>query len=85
MKLSDEEKIAVLTKLNNGDIKNKKIYKALINILKEKRLKRANSIKDNNRNTNKNNNNNDNNANEEIKKKRNNSSIILFKKKTYLK
>ena len=85
LKLSDEEKIAVLTKLNNGDIKNKKIYKALINILKEKRLKRANSIKDNNRNTNKNNNNNDNNANEEIKKKRNNSSIILFKKKTYLK
>ena len=82
LKLSDEEKIAVLTNLNNGDIKNKKIYKALINILKEKRLKRTNSIKKINRNIH------EiiaNNVNEEIKKKRNNSSIILFKKKTYLK
>ena len=81
LKLSDEEKIAVLTNLNNGDIKNKKIYKALINILKEKRLKRTNSIKEINRNIH------EiiaNNVNEEIKKKRNNSSIILFKKKTYL-
>ena len=81
LKLSDEEKISVLTKLNIGDIKNKNIYKTLINILKEKRLKRTNSIKDNIRNVNKNI---VNNANEEIKKKRNNSSIILFKKKTYL-
>ena len=44
LKLSDEEKIAILTNLNNGDIENKKIYNKLINILKEKRLDDENSI-----------------------------------------
>ena len=44
LKLSDEEKIAILTNLNNGDIENKKIYNMLINILKEKRLDDENSM-----------------------------------------
>lgn len=83
LKLSEEEKIAVLTKLNNDDNKNKNLYKILINIINERSLKRTKSIKNISRNIHKKVDNN--NANGEINKKRNNSSIILFKKKTYLK
>ena len=42
--LSDEEKIAILTNLNDGNPENKKIYKKLIDILNEKRLEEENSI-----------------------------------------
>ena len=44
LKLSDEEKIGILTNLNDGEPENKKIYKKLINILSEKRLDEENSL-----------------------------------------
>ena len=85
LKLSDEEKISILTNLNDGDPENKKIYNRLINILKEKRIndENENSI---------NNNGNDFDEkcisdydNEEDKKKKNIKTNILFKKKKIFK
>ena len=82
LKLSDDEKISIITNLNDGNIENKKIYNKLINILKERRLKNENS---------KNNNNNTSgdiciNDNENLKKiKRKPPNNILFKKKKVIK
>jgi hypothetical protein len=45
LKKTDEEKIGILTYLNNGEQENIKIYQKLINILKEKRKKEENSMK----------------------------------------
>lgn len=50
LKLSDEEKIAILTNLNDGEPENKKIYNKLINILKEKRLNDENSLNNTSKN-----------------------------------
>ena len=75
LKLSDEDKIEILTTFNDGNPENKKIYKKLIDILKERRLQKENSKKsiyyrDNS---------------EENKKKKINPSNILFKKKKIIK
>ena len=50
LKLTDEEKIGILTNLNDGNPENIKIYKKLINILKEKRLENENRVNINNKN-----------------------------------
>jgi hypothetical protein len=82
LKLSDDEKISIITNLNDGNIENKKIYNKLINILKERRLKNENS---------KNNSNNTSgdifiNDNDDLKKiKRKPPNNILFKKKKVIK
>ena len=83
LKLSDEEKIAILTNLNDGEPENKKIYKKLILILNEKRnedIKSKNKIE------------NDFGDNfisdfeeEENKKKESKRNNILFKKKKVIK
>ena len=77
-----DEKISIITNLNDGNIENKKIYNKLINILKERRLKNENS---------KNNSNNISgdisiNDNDDLKKiKRKPANNILFKKKKVIK
>ena len=85
LKLSDEEKIAILTNLNDGDPENKKIYNKLINILKEKRLNNENE-----NSINKNSNNFEEKFisdydDEEDKKNKNLQTNILFKKKKVVK
>jgi hypothetical protein len=82
LKLSDDEKISIITNLNDGNIENKKIYNKLINILKEKRLKNENS-KNNRNNTSEDIFINDNNDLKKIKRKPPNN--ILFKKKKVIK
>lgn len=80
LKLNDEEKISIITNLNDGNIENKKIYNKLINILKEKRLAEENSKNNNNsRDININ----DNNDSKKVKRKPSNN--ILFKKKKVIK
>jgi len=83
LKLSDDEKISIITNLNDGNVENKKIYNKLINILKERRLKNENS---------KNNSNNVsgdiliNDNDDDLKKiKRKQPNNILFKKKKVIK
>jgi hypothetical protein len=80
LKLSDDEKISIITNLNDGNIENKKIYNKLINILKERRLKNENS---------KSNNISGDiyiNDNDDLKKiKRKPANNILFKKKKVIK
>ena len=83
LKLSDEEKIAILTNLNDGEQENKKIYNKLINILKEKRLNDENSI--NNKSGNNIGDNFISDYDEEDKKKKNVQTNILFKKKKIVK
>lgn len=48
LKKSDEEKIGILTNLNDGNPENKKIYQKLINILREKRKEEENFMNDSN-------------------------------------
>ena len=82
IKLSDEEKIGILTNLNDGEPENKKIYNKLINILKEKRLDDENSV------NNSGNNFGDNfisDYEEEDKNKKGKQANILFKKKKIIK
>ena len=82
LKLSDEEKIGILTNLNDGQDKNQKIYEKLINILNEKRLEEEkNSINERRKDFN------DHIISdfEEDKKKKNKKTNILFKKKKIIK
>ena len=82
LKLSDEEKIAILTNLNDGEPENKKIYKKLINILNEKRLENENSL---NKIENNFGDNFISDFEDEEKKKKNKTSNLLFKKKKVVK
>ena len=83
LKLSDEEKIAILTNLNDGEHENKKIYTKLILILNEKRIEDENSSKKFENNFG------DNFISdfeeEEDKKKENKQGNLLFKKKKVIK
>ena len=83
LKLSDEEKIAILTNLNDGEPENKKIYTKLILILNEKRIEDENSSKKFENNFG------DNFISdfeeEEDKKKENKQGNLLFKKKKVIK
>ena len=83
LKLSDEEKIAILTNLNDGEPENKKIYTNLILILNEKRIEDENSSKKFENNFG------DNFISdfeeEEDKKKENKQGNLLFKKKKVIK
>ena len=83
LKLSDEEKIAILTNLNDGEPENKKIYTKLILILNEKRIEDENSSKKFENNFG------DNFISdfeeEEDKKKENKQGNLLFRKKKVIK
>ena len=82
LKLSDEEKIAILTNLNDGEPENKKIYKKLINILNEKRMETENSL---NKIENNFGDNFISDFQDEDKKNKNKTSNLIFKKKKVVK
>ena len=82
LKLSDEEKIAILTNLNDGEPENKKIYKKLINILNEKRMENENSL---NKIENNFGDNFISDFQDEDKKNKNKTSNLIFKKKKVVK